>query len=79
MKADRRDEFATHLASMLVIYHGEELFGDDELRDAVIIKSVALCTLAFDVPALKDEVLDYEEALEQLDGAVSILHKRALA
>ena len=79
MKAARREEFATQLASMLAIYHGEELFGDEELRDAVIIKSVALCTLAFDIPAVKDEGIDYEEALEQLEGAVSILHKRALA
>ena len=79
MKADRREEFATQLSAMLVIYHGEELFGDEELRDAVIIKSVALCTLAFDVPALKDERIDYEEALNELEGAVSILHKEALA
>ena len=79
MKAERREEFATQLASMLAIYHGEELFADEELRDAVIIKSVALCTLAFDIPALKDERINYEDALDQLEGAVSILRKEAIA
>jgi hypothetical protein len=60
------------LSSLLVAYHGLDLIsGDEQLHDAVIVKSVALLALAFDIPPTDDdESVDIDDTLARLSFAL---------
>jgi hypothetical protein len=69
-----KTEFATQFAQLLVAFHTPEInSGDKEIHDAVLIKTIALTTLAFAMPATKDGILNYTEAMEKLATALEVL------
>ena len=66
-------DFARTLTQHLIDYHAEQLHGDK--RDAVIVKTVALVALAFDIPPTSDDpTIDYDDTLNKLRWAIRELH-----
>jgi hypothetical protein len=55
--------------------HHRDIVHDENVRDAVIVKSVALLVLAFDLPAMDGKPIDYDEAIRNLYSAVQIITK----
>jgi len=69
-----KTEFATQFAQLLIAFHTPEISsGDKEVYDAVMVKMIALTTLAFAMPATKDGILNYTEAMEKLTTALKVL------
>jgi hypothetical protein len=70
---------AEHFVRNLMEHHADLLAsGDIEVRDAIIIKSIALLVLAFDISAVDGEPPDQKEALEKLAYALEVIARRAL-
>jgi hypothetical protein len=68
------DEFASDLAALLVAHHREQLESDDEaIRAAVVVKTVALVSLAFGVPPTNFAPLDVDDELAKLKTALRVL------
>lgn len=57
--------------------HHETLLanGDEEARDAVIIKLVAITALAFGIPPVAGEPLDVDDAIAKLKHALEVIAK----
>jgi hypothetical protein len=69
-----QEEFAQQFADDLVTFHDADLHGgDEERKNAVIVKSVALVALAFGIPAVAGEPLDIDEAITKLRESLSVL------
>jgi hypothetical protein len=67
---------AGKFANMMVKHHKADLRSDDkELRNAIVVKTVALVVLAFDIPAT-DCGVDHEEALVKLRNALGEISRR---
>ena len=68
---------AQSLAQNVIAYHVNALkSGDRKLRDAVIVKSVALCALAFDIPPTRDETtFDVDEIVVRLKEAIKTIRQ----
>jgi hypothetical protein len=63
--------------SDIMAHHAELLAsGDEEARNAVIIKSVALLVLAFGIPAVEGEPVNAEEAFEKLRYALQVIDRK---
>src|SRR5262245_24181527 len=69
------DKLARNLADGLADYHRNDLCGSEELRNALIIKTVALLALAYDVPPINYKPLDTEEILNKLRDALRTIHQ----
>jgi hypothetical protein len=68
------------LADDLVTYHEVDLkSGDIELRDAVIVKMMALAALAYELPFSNEAPFDLEEALAKLRAALIVLEEKKRA
>jgi hypothetical protein len=61
-------------------HHGALLKnGDIEIRDAVIVKAVALLALAFDIPPTsEDENVDVDATIEKLRHAMNVLARKKM-
>lgn len=57
----------------LMEHHDADLHDSEERRNAVIIKSVALLVLAYDIPAVTGAELDVEDAIDKLRYALGVL------
>ena len=67
-------DYARALTNDLADYHAEQLHGDEHIRNMVIIKMVALVTLAFDIPPTSDDpTIDYDDCIDRLRGAIRVL------
>lgn len=61
-------------ADCLITHHAELLEGDDKtIRDAVIVKIVALLALGFDIPPVDGQPVDMEESIQKLRAALITL------
>lgn len=60
-----------------VLHHHQTLLtgSNKEIRDAVIVKSVALVALAFGIPPVPGEPLDTDDAIEKLRNALDVIAK----
>jgi len=54
-------------------YHADEITGEETLRDAVIVKSMALSCLAYDLPPTDDSPWDMDEIMANLRKALLVL------
>jgi hypothetical protein len=66
------DDMGRMLAQMLATYHAEQLHGpDQDLREAIIVKTVALLALAFDIPPTANETdVDIDDTIDRLRDAL---------
>jgi hypothetical protein len=56
------EDMAKQFLQNLMEFHRDDLLHDDEVRDAVLVKWIALVALAFDLPPTGDEdVVNIEE------------------
>jgi hypothetical protein len=70
------NNFAQRFADDLVAYHKADLeSGDLELRDAVVVKMMALSALAYDLE-IGDEPFDLEDVLLKLRAALIVLEEK---
>jgi hypothetical protein len=53
--------------------------GDDELRDAIMIKMVALTALAFGMSPTRGVPLDTDDAISNLRQALAVISKNTMA
>jgi len=73
------EEMGYEFSSLLVEHHRAILDGDDQdAKNAVVVKTVALIALAFGIPAVRDEPLDIPEALSKLTAALGVLKMKGL-
>ena len=71
------DDAAQRFVHDLMEFHADLLHSDDEeARNAVIIKGVALLVLAFGIPAVDGEPSDQAEALEKLAYALETIARK---
>lgn len=63
---------------MLATYHAEQLHGpDQDLREAVIVKTVALLALAFDIPPTGDMTdVDIDDTVDRLRHVLHAIKDR---
>jgi hypothetical protein len=74
------DNFAQRFADDLITYHEAEIkSGDLELRDAVVVKIMALGALAYDLPISDETPLDLEEVIGKLRAALVVLGQKRRA
>jgi hypothetical protein len=74
MKTAMAEELAQQLADDIVAFHGDDLHsGGEKIKNAVIVKTVALVVLAFGIPAVPGEPVDIEDAITKLREALSII------
>ena len=65
-------ERAKIFAELLCDHHTALLHGDDQrMKEAVIVKMVALVALAFSIPPVDDEPLDIEDTIGKLLAALA--------
>jgi len=64
-----RDDYAKRLAGDLVQFHAAELQGNQKLRDAIIVKMVALVALAYG-HAPVDGPFNLQDTLAKLTSAL---------
>ena len=69
------EQLAGELADGLLTYH-LSIMDDDEARNAVIIKSIALVALAYGIPPSHDEPFDIDETIEKLRYAMKIIQRK---
>lgn len=64
------------LVRMLRAHH-DELYrhGSQEVKEAIILKCVCMLVLAFGLPAMRGQPVDYDEALEKLARAMMVIAK----
>ena len=69
------EDYARTLTKNLIDYHDAQIrSGDERVRNAAIIKSVALVALAFDIPPTSDDpTIDYDDCLAKLRDAIEVL------
>jgi hypothetical protein len=73
------DDLAQKFAHLLMSFHRVALEGaDKEVRDAVVVKAVALIALAFNIPAIRGEPVNIPEALTKLQAALAVLKLKGI-
>jgi len=77
MRSSTPEELAQELAAGLASFHAAELHGSDiELRNAVIVKTVALVGLAYEIPPTSDGDYDVPDMLMRLTSALATIAKK---
>jgi hypothetical protein len=74
MYEDTAEKAARDFTASMIRHHKTQLASkDEEIRNAVIVKMVALVSLAFGIPPIRGESLDANEAMAKLKIALEIL------
>lgn len=74
------DNFAQRFADDLITYHEADLkSGEIELRDAVVVKIMALGAIAYDLPISDETPLELEEVIAKLRAALIVLGEKKRA
>jgi hypothetical protein len=79
--SDIGENAARLLTDLLIMYHEKELHGDDEeARNAVVVKMIAMTAVAFDIPPNSSDtrVYDIDDTCDRLRAALKVLRRKGM-